>query len=124
MASLDFLKYRALLKQHGYELVYRNGTVFIRRRPKTDDDPTPKQQLTRDALTMASGSQKGSRGFDSQGMPIVASRNRTLIQKGYVFLESTSIEKRVELARQIAEEIGFDSAEKAELIALVRGKSA
>jgi hypothetical protein len=122
MAQFDFLKYKQILKQYGYELVNRNGTVFIRRRPRTVDQPTPRQQVARDALTLASSSQRGSKGFDEAGMPVVASKNRILIHDSLIFLRATTEEKRVQLARQVADEVGLEPVEKAELVALVRGK--
>ena len=72
----------------------------------------------RNAMELASTTGIGSRGFDEKGLPMVASQNRERIKEARLFLKVTP-RRRVEVARQVAEEIGLKEKEKARLVRLV-----
>lgn len=118
MSSLDFLILRARLRQYDYELVLRGKTVYIRRRPFVRDAPTDKMLAARGAMKLASTTGTGSRGF-KDGIPVVAARNRVQIPVAMHFLKVTAPSKRVEIARQVAEECELTAEEKEALITLV-----
>jgi len=121
MSLFDFQYFQALLRQNGYELVHMgNGTTYIRKRPFTRDSPTPAMERAQAAMTLASQSQIGIRGFSSDGLPQVADGNRSRIPQAMLFYRVTSADRRVQVAKEVASELGFDEEEKARLIELVR----
>jgi len=119
LSYLDYLYFKRLLKEYGYELVRRGETVYIRRRPRTRDNPTPKMLQARAAMKIASASGTGLRGLTEEGLPAVAAQNRELIPQALMFLKVTAPKKRVKIAERVAAEIGLEPEEKERLIKLV-----
>lgn len=118
MSSIDFLYFRQILKDYGYELVRRGKTTYIRRRPFTRDAPTPKMEEARAAMMLASSTGIGTRGFDEKGLPMVASQNRERIKEARLFLK-VAPRRRVEVAQAVADEIGLKQEERQRLVELV-----
>ena len=118
MSGLDFLVLRKRLREFGYELVHRGKTVYIRRRPRTRDEPTPKMQAARGAMKLASKTGEGSQGFSEDGLPIIAARNRVQIPAAMHFLKVAPTE-RARIAQEIADECELTNDEKEMLVQLV-----
>lgn len=117
--QVDFLKYRALLREYGYELCRRGNTVYLRLRPKTRDEPTPGMVRARNVLSLVSSGNRGTTGFEPTGLPSICIRNREGIISLSRLLKGPE-SKRVLGAKAVADAIGLESLEKAELVRLIR----